>query len=502
MNGKSFKHVSIIKASDRRLLSDKGGKVMIRFSIENVFTKAQCSNPDEFDAVDRCLSYKVPGADALRRKQLRLNPKSAYWRNWTGIKSFFMQDQSCFLTGLLPRVQAYCLRQNIDSEVMDTRKAPSCNINIAPDMLKGIRLYDFQVKAVSEACKTGRGVIWLPTGAGKTEIAIAITKAINMPTIFLTHRVNLLHQTADRYKTRWPEIANDIGIIGDGEYTSGLITFATVQSLDRLAKKDIGNFADIMHRFKVLIVDEAHRVGSRQFYSAASSCKNAFYRFCLTATPFMADNSADNMFLMGVSGPVAARVTNSELIDKGILARPFFKFFKIKGPAVKGAKNWHGVYERGIVNHAKRNAFITAQTKKLSAAGHKILLIVGRRAHGALLLESLTAAGIPSKYVDGSVSYEDRKRALSWLANKSGAVIIATNIFDEGIDVKDISAVVMAAGTKAAPAFFQRTGRATRKKKDNYAIIIDFIDAQHDKLLEHSMKRYNYVKQERGFTIL
>lgn len=81
--------------------------------------------------------------------------------------------------------------------------------------------------------------------------------------------------------------------------------------------------------------------------------------------------------------------------------------------------------------------------------------------------------------------------------------IIATNIFDEGIDVKEIDSVVLAAGNKSAPALFQRTGRAIRKKaEENYAVIIDFIDRTHKKLLEHSSARYGIVTNEPGFVVL
>jgi superfamily II DNA or RNA helicase len=106
------------------------------------------------------------------------------------------------------------------------------------------------------------------------------------------------------------------------------------------------------------------------------------------------------------------------------------------------------------------------------------------------------------RYQDGRHSYAQREKALKWLS-KTGDAIIATNIFDEGVDCRQINAIILAAGTKAAPALFQRTGRAMRKKSDeNYAIIIDFIDHQHKKLAEHSNRRYNLIKKEKGFTIL
>jgi superfamily II DNA or RNA helicase len=268
-----------------------------------------------------------------------------------------------------------------------------------------------------------------------------------------------------------------------------------------MKKRAPREYMELLQYPQCLIIDEAHRSGAKQFYEPAVFCKNAYYRIPLTATPFMTDNSADNMYLMGIGGPVASRVSNSELIERGVLARPFFKFFKING-AIPQLKDWHEIYERGIVHHQERNGFIAKQTAKLAHDGKKILVIVNQVVHGKILLDLLKKERVKAKYVDGAASYPEREKALQWLST-TGSVIIATNIFDEGIDVKDINAVVLAAGTKAAPALFQRTGRATRKKSiDNYAIVIDFIDTQHPKLLEHSMRRYNLIKNEKGFTIL
>jgi superfamily II DNA or RNA helicase len=123
-------------------------------------------------------------------------------------------------------------------------------------------------------------------------------------------------------------------------------------------------------------------------------------------------------------------------------------------------------------------------------------------AHGKILTGLCAKKGVRVRYQDGQNSYREREKALKWLS-KSGDAIIATNIFDEGVDCRQINAVILAAGTKSAPALFQRTGRAARKKEtDNYAIIIDFIDNHHRKLAEHSKRRYNLIKREKGFAIL
>lgn len=175
----------------------------------------------------------------------------------------------------------------------------------------------------------------------------------------------------------------------------------------------------------------------------------------------------------------------------------------VDAPLNRRYTNWRDIYEFGIVKNVARNKLIIQQAIKLSEMNKKTLIIVQETIHGKIIEKVMTDMGLVTKYIDGSNSYAEREKALKMLAAGKLESIICTNIFDEGVDVEDISAVILAAGTKSAPALFQRTGRAVRKKEDeNYAIIIDFIDKHHPKLLEHSIQRYELIKNERGFVIL
>lgn len=348
-------------------------------------------------------------------------------------------------------------------------------------------------------------MIFLGTGAGKTAIAIACTKALNLPTLFLTHRVNLLNQTAQRFTEQFPECQNHIGLIGDGAFQPNHLTIATVQTIQSRYKKDPKNIEKLLEKYKFLIIDEAHRSGSKQFHVPASLCKNAYYRLALTATPFMKGNAEEDMFLRGVAGDVITKVDTDFLIENGYLARPFFKFFSIEADdkELKKLTNWQDIYEMGIVKNKKRNKIICSQTRKLIESQKKVLIVVLNVKHGKLLTQIMKDIGIRVKFMHGSKSYKHREKALQEIAEDKLDVIVATNIFDEGIDVNNINVVILAAGTKSAPGLFQRTGRSMRKKDtDNYAIVIDFIDKQNEKLFNHSMKRYNMVKNEKGFQIL
>lgn len=466
---------------------------MIKIFIGNSLCKTQWEDNQEQLALYNSLLYKIPNIQQIKKR-------TGNWR-MSEYKSFYNRRKNVFLTGLLADVVSYLQKNNFQYELIDTRTKPTQEFQ--PYKLKGITLYPHQEKAIESFLQHKRGVAKLPTGAGKTECAIALVKAINLPTLFLTHRVNLLYQTTQRFINRLPEYKDKIGIIGDSNFSPNFITIATVQTLFAYMKSNPKQAQELLNQYQFLIIDEAHRSGAKQFYVPASMCHNAYYRLALTATPFMNENTEEDMYLKGLTGNICAEVSLTELIQAGILAKPFFKFFNIKEPDIKNLTHWRDVYEKGIIANEKRNQIITTQATRLAQKGHKILIIIKELQHGKILKQMLDNSGVKSEYVSGKDDVYLRKKTLKKLKDNKINVVIATNIFDEGIDVEDISVVILGAGTKSAPALFQRTGRAIRKKEGgNYAIIIDFIDEQHPMLLRHSVKRFNMIKNEEAFTIL
>lgn len=474
----------------------------VKLYIENVFTRVQ-ANGKEKQAIYDCLAYKVANHEIIRRKTGNYH--------WDGVKSFFDRRRNVFLTGFVPKVCQFLQRVGVAYEIIDTRKQPNNPRQVLN--LKDVTLRGYQDRCLEAYWNArlpnvvqpwGRGVLCAGTGAGKTLMSAAITQMLDVRTLFLTHRVNLLTQSAKRFKEYMPTMADKIGIIGGGMYEPRKFNFATVQTIASLLKRHPAIAKEILEEPELLIIDEAHRSGAKQFWEPACLATNAFYRLNLTATPFMKGNAQDDMYLMGLGGPIFERVTNYELIEGGYLARPLFRFLTVNQPNnISKLRAWRDIYEMGIVNNTHRNNLITKNATSFKEMGKKTLVIVSEVQHGEILLEQMKRGSMRVEFVAGKTAYSSRDRSLRKLAKGKLDTIICTNIFDEGIDVKEVDSVILGAGTKSAPALFQRTGRAVRKKeKDNYALILDFIDRQHPKLFQHSMRRYNLVKNEKGFTIL
>ena len=146
---------------------------------------------------------------------------------------------------------------------------------------------------------------------------------------------------------------------------------------------------------------------------------------------------------------------------------------------------------------------VVSQAQSLLKVRDKILVIVTEIKHGENLKELFKKNGIETEFCSGSMSVSDRAKLLKKLENGKLNVLIASTIFDEGIDIKAIGGVVLAGGGKSIPALYQRIGRSMRKKKeDNYCVIIDFWDMTHRILNKHSKQRYKVVEEDEAFTIL
>jgi superfamily II DNA or RNA helicase len=68
-------------------------------------------------------------------------------------------------------------------------------------------------------------------------------------------------------------------------------------------------------------------------------------------------------------------------------------------------------------------------------------------------------------------------------------VLIATTIFDEGVDVSGINCLFLAAGGKSMRQLLQRIGRGLRKKSDGSCIEVydDVLDYHNEHLTRHTL---------------
>lgn len=269
-------------------------------------------------------------------------------------------------------------------------------------------------------------------------------------------------------------------------------------------------------KIEFVILEEAHEASGSGFYEIMRHCVNAHYRLALTATPFMKDSQEANMRLEACSGPVAVTVTEKQLIDLGVLARPYFKFVTLRNPApqyqeeVRGkivthklfrSTPWPKCYEIGVVHNDERNRAIVYEVQRAVAHGLPAMILVGRTEHGKIIADLLTQAGVRCNFIQGVNEQDERKAALNALRDGRIQALIGTTILDVGVDVPAVGLVVLAGAGKAEVQTRQRIGRGARAKKrgPNVFFVVDFIEAANNTLRDHQNERIAIIKGTPGF---
>ena len=175
---------------------------------------------------------------------------------WDGYISL-LHGFAAFPTGLLGLVTKGFDRWKIQYQITkpeDTATPPT----VTADMLTGVTLRDYQVEAANVMLARKRGILRMATNSGKTEVMAAVIKTLNVNTLVVVHRKELMYQTAERFANRGVMDPKDIGIIGDGHFDPKKLTVGMIQSLfshrDKTRSAFIGN--------KLLITDECFVAGT------------------------------------------------------------------------------------------------------------------------------------------------------------------------------------------------------------------------------------------------
>src|SRR6516225_9896530 len=140
----------------------------------------------------------------------------------------------------------------------------------------------------------GRGVVVLPTGTGKTHLALMAIERAARPALVITPTIDLLNQW---YAEMTAGFGVPVGLIGGGDYDLQPLTVSTYDSA-YIHLERWGN------RFGLAVFDECHHLPGPSFLLAAVGSL-APYRLGLTATPERADGRHD--LLPELIGPIVYR---------------------------------------------------------------------------------------------------------------------------------------------------------------------------------------------------
>jgi len=321
-----------------------------------------------------------------------------------------------------------------------------------------LNLRPYQEKTLDELRKgfaSGKRsqILYAPTGAGKTEMAIALmaaTKAKGNKTAMLLDRVVLCDQTSgrlERYKI-------DHGVMQAGHWRYRPYENIQVCSAQTLERR--GSFPGL----NLLIVDECHQ--TRQQTVEFIKNNPEVRVIGLTATPFTKGlgNIYDN---------VVSTVTTKELVDDKVLVP--LRVFIAKEIDMTGAKKVAGEWSQAEASD--RGKKITGdvvtewikKTHEVFDAPRKTIVFASGVDHGADLAKKFQESG----YNFICISYKDddewKKEVIEDFAKPDTDImgLIATDILTKGFDVPDVMIGISARPfSKSLSSHIQQMGRVMR----------------------------------------
>jgi superfamily II DNA or RNA helicase len=479
------------------------------------------------------------------KRELGYQPDDALWRmqnnpHWDGyITTVCWNRQYCrcavkrdgvhFPTGLFAKALSFFQQKGINVTVTDVRdpQVASSFREIPYELTKTLRsgapfdLFKYQKETIEKAVAAQRGIIKVATGGGKTVIAAGLIAAIGVaPTIFYVTSMDLLKQAVDEI-TQYVRLNGQpvtVGQIGGGKKIFGDITVMTVQTAirsldakwikydeeDENDNTDISDIkpqiANLIQTAKLAICDEVQHWAADTCQVIADHSLACRWRYGLSATPWR--DKGDDILIDACFGREICDINASYLIQEGFLVKPSVAFIKIDNMKGERLGAYPSVYKQAIVENTYRNMMIAQLAQNLVEQNRCVLVLVQQIAHGETLQEMIPN----SVFLHGSCTKKQREKHIELMRTGHAPVTIASTIFDEGIDVKPLNALILAGGGKSATRALQRIGRVIRqytypdgsKKIDAY--VYDFLDSQKY-LTQHAAARRKIYRSEPEFVI-
>jgi superfamily II DNA or RNA helicase len=479
----------------------------------------------DFRVADRLIACKDPAlvTDASVRKKL-----------CDGLIHFVDRVTGVMPAGLVPRLVRRLERRG--HRVTVRERTVHQFEPIEPDYLTGPPFRDFQQESVDIGLEERRGIFWLATNAGKTMVIAGLAgKAVrdaNMRVLVIVPNGYLLAQTSDDLKELLgPDVV--VEKAGDGHRPKKPhVLVGTYQTLVQAIKSTQSSYSTIrsfVSRCGMVIVDEAHHASSSSHVTILRACENAYFRFGMTGSASNRDLTvtkkmdiaakAHRRQMESYLGPVLARVSNQELIDRGVSATPTVYLVEdrsICGPTVRisssppdddgdGAPQKKNVYNEtfltSIVQNRKFNRAIIKIVATLIAQGKPPFVFSHSIPHLHALREAAKALDVPHRMLYGDDPVERRRRVVEKYAAQNDFAILTSTVFDEGASIPAIKSLVFAGARKKVRELLQRVGRGLRAKKgDNTVAIVDINPLQSAMLSRHFRGRVSGYEAE-GFTI-
>jgi superfamily II DNA or RNA helicase len=353
----------------------------------------------------------------------------------------------------------------------------------------------------AEACDAwrkakGRGVVVLPTGAGKTHVAVLAAAEKQRSTLVVAPTLDLVRQWYDVLRTSF---GTEVGVVGGGEHRVRPLTVITYDSA-YLHMESLGA------RFGLVVFDECHHLPAEAYTFAARSCL-APYRLGLTATPERTDGR--DALLTDLVGPTVYRKDILELsgsylseydteritITLGAEERAeyaaeravYIDFLRAAGIRMSSPTGWGEFIMRSATSEAGQRAMqaYRRQRELAFAAPAKLdyleLLLVEHRKDRIIVFteHNSTAHAVSRRFLVPCITHQtkvsERSDILARFGDGRYGAIVTSKVLNEGVDVPDANVAVVLSGSGSVREHVQRLGRILRPREGKRATLYEVI---------------------------
>lgn len=397
---------------------------------------------------------------------------------------------------------------SIDENILSDTRSPKNNLEWEP-----LKLWPFQVTAINKLLHHKTGIFWGATSSGKTIMFSALTKHLaqfGLKTLVITPSKSLLNQTKEKLQTY---LQDDIGQIGDSKQEIRHVTVATEQTLQQALqgkRNPLNRY--LRNDVDVLIIDEVHRSAADVWYEVALKCR-ATYRFGFTAS-LSTVTPLSVWKLEGICGKVRHRIKSSDLHkmgfrssayvycirDKRVFGKPYVRISQ----GQQTANMYHALHAETYVNNEKLRKEVIRLCQLIGKYGFPTLILCGNNSEfPKSLSDSLTEAGLRSKWLTGKSPSGVRDSVKKELETGDTQFLSTTTIFDEGTDIPAVKILLLLSGGKSGIKSEQRTGRVLRLDGvSDKVFIVDFQSMQHRWLENHALERTRaYRREDLGYNV-
>jgi len=344
-----------------------------------------------------------------------------------------------------------------------------------------------------------RGIIVLPTAAGKTYVALKAITDLKTQTLIVVPTLDLI----DQWKNRIREFLDiDAGAIGGGKNSVRMVTISTYDSA-YLKASVLGN------KFNFLIFDEVHHLASYSYMQIAEMFV-APYRMGLTATyerlderhkllPHLIGNIVFSLDVEDLAGKylspyiyekIFVRLTDAE--QKKYLAemKIFRNYLKDKRIVMRSAQDFQKfIMLTGRDPRARKALLARNNAHKIALNSEEKIKLLGKQLESHLGAKTLIFTlhndlvyMISRRFLIPSITYQtpknERREILEKFKNGNYNTLVTSQVLDEGIDVPDASVGYILSGTGSSREYIQRLGRLLRKVEGKKAKLYEIVSKE------------------------